>query len=50
LHVHLVPRPGDDIRAGGPVEAEAFEVALTPALNARELAATAAALRTRLQG
>lgn len=50
LHVHLVPRPLDDIRAGGPIEPEAFDVAATPALDAGDLAATAAALRERLQG
>ena len=50
LHVHLVPRPPDDARAGGPVESEAFDVAATPALEATELAAAAAALRARLQG
>jgi diadenosine tetraphosphate (Ap4A) HIT family hydrolase len=27
LHVHLVPRPFDDSRAGGPFEIEAFEAA-----------------------
>ncbi len=50
LHVHLVPRPHDDIRAGGPVQAEAFDVAATAALDVKELAATAAALRARLEG
>ena len=50
LHVHLVPRPLDDIRAGGPLEGGAFDVAATPALDEKELAASAAALRARLQG
>jgi diadenosine tetraphosphate (Ap4A) HIT family hydrolase len=49
LHVHLVPRPHDDSRAGGPLESEAFDVAATPALQARELAAAAASLRARLR-
>jgi diadenosine tetraphosphate (Ap4A) HIT family hydrolase len=49
LHVHLVPRPLHDAAAGGPIEAEAFDVAGTPALDAAELATAAAALRARLQ-
>jgi diadenosine tetraphosphate (Ap4A) HIT family hydrolase len=49
LHVHLVPRPHDDARAGWPLESEAFDVAATPALDATELAAAAASLRARLQ-
>ena len=49
LHVHLVPRPHDDARAGWPLESEAFDVAATPALDATELAAAAASLRARLR-
>jgi diadenosine tetraphosphate (Ap4A) HIT family hydrolase len=49
LHVHLVPRPLHDPRAGGPVESEAFDFAAIPALEATELARAAAALRARLQ-
>ena len=49
LHVHLVPRPLHDARAGGPVESEAFDFAAIPALDATELARAAAALRARLQ-
>ena len=49
LHVHLVPRPFDDARAGLPVESEAFDVAATPALGATELAAAAASFRARLR-
>ena len=48
LHVHLVPRPLDDVRAGGPLEDDAFNQAETPALEAPELEAQADALRTRL--
>ena len=50
LHVHLVPRPADDARPGRPVESEAFDLAVIPAIDATELAAAAAALRARLQG
>ena len=49
LHVHLVPRPLDDVRAGSPVESEAFDFASVPAPEATELAAAAAALRARLR-
>ena len=48
LHVHLVPRPLDDARAGGPLEAEAFDVAATPAMAPAQLEAEAAALRAHL--
>ena len=50
LHVHLVPRRCTTRAAGGPIEAEAFDVAGTPAVDATELAAAAVALRARLQG
>jgi diadenosine tetraphosphate (Ap4A) HIT family hydrolase len=50
LHVHLVPRPLDDPRAGIPVESEAFDVAAIAPLGAMELARAAAALRVRLRG
>ena len=48
LHVHLVPRPLDDARAGGPLEDDAFDVAATPELPQAQLEAEAAALRVRL--
>jgi diadenosine tetraphosphate (Ap4A) HIT family hydrolase len=50
LHVHLVPRPLDDARAGSPVESEAFNLATTPALSTPRLQAEAAALRADLGG
>jgi diadenosine tetraphosphate (Ap4A) HIT family hydrolase len=50
LHVHLVPRPLHDARAGGPLEPEAFDVATTPAIAPAQLEAEAAALRARLRG
>lgn len=49
LHIHLVPRPPDDPRAGWPLETEAFDVAATPSLEQRTLEAEAAALRDRLR-
>jgi diadenosine tetraphosphate (Ap4A) HIT family hydrolase len=49
LHVHLVPRPLHDARAGRPVESEAFDFADIPAIDATELAKEASALRSRLQ-
>ena len=49
LHVHLVPRPHDDVRAGLPLESEAFDVSITPAIGDVELRAQAAALRDRLE-
>jgi len=49
LHVHLVPRPLDDARAGGPLEEAAFDVATTPELPQEQLEAEAAALRARLE-
>jgi len=58
LHVHLVPRPHDDARAGHPLddaraghplETEAFHVDSTPAVEPSELASQAEALRARLQ-
>jgi len=48
LHVHLVPRTRDDVRAGGPMEDGAFQQAETPELARDELAHQAAALRARL--
>ena len=48
LHVHLVPRPHDDARAGIPVESEAFDVTLTPPICAAQLEAEVAAVRDRL--
>jgi diadenosine tetraphosphate (Ap4A) HIT family hydrolase len=48
LHVHLVPRPADDARAGGPLEAEAFDRAVTPAVPPDVLATEARALRAAL--
>jgi diadenosine tetraphosphate (Ap4A) HIT family hydrolase len=48
LHVHLVPRPLDDARAGAPLEDGAFEATATPELPQAQLEAEAAALRARL--
>ncbi len=48
LHVHLVPRPLDDRRAGGPLESEAFDLAATPVLDETVLRAEAAVLRELL--
>lgn len=49
LHVHLVPRPNDDARAGLPVESEAFDVSHTHPIGAAQLQREAAALRDRLR-
>ena len=38
LHVHLVPRPHEDARAGLPLETEAFWVDITPAIEPEQLA------------
>jgi diadenosine tetraphosphate (Ap4A) HIT family hydrolase len=48
LHVHLVPRPADDARAGGPLESEAFDREVTPEVPADALRSEAEALRTLL--
>lgn len=48
LHVHLVPRPADDDHAGGPLEPEAFDHAMTPEVPVDDLRAEAAALRAVL--
>jgi diadenosine tetraphosphate (Ap4A) HIT family hydrolase len=48
LHVHLVPRPADDARAGWPLETEAFERGATPEIPADVLRTEAEALRTAL--
>lgn len=48
LHVHLVPRPVDDGRAGGPLESEAFDQSVTPAVPDGRLREEAAALRAAL--
>ncbi len=48
LHVHLVPRPPEDPRAGWPLETEAFDAVATPALAPAQLEEEAAALRTLL--
>lgn len=48
LHVHLVPRPADDARAGGPLESEAFDRAITPEVPPDVLATEAQALRAAL--
>jgi diadenosine tetraphosphate (Ap4A) HIT family hydrolase len=50
LHVHLVPRPHDDPRAGWPLESEAFHVEATTPVEQGELEAEAAALRAALPG
>ena len=49
LHVHLVPRPLDDPRAGWPLETEAFHVERTPSLAPHQLETEAAALRSALE-
>ena len=49
LHVHLVPRPHDDPRAGLPLETEAFHFDVMPPIEPTQLAEEAAALRARLQ-
>ena len=49
LHVHLVPRPLDDARAGGPLEDAAFDMAATPALSPEQLYAEAEELRAHLR-
>jgi hypothetical protein len=46
--VHLVPRPVNDARAGGPLEDGAFNQAETPALDGSQLEAEAVALRALL--
>jgi diadenosine tetraphosphate (Ap4A) HIT family hydrolase len=48
LHVHLVPRPVDDPRAGGPLEPESFDQAATTPVPEAELEAEATALRAAL--
>jgi diadenosine tetraphosphate (Ap4A) HIT family hydrolase len=48
LHVHLVPRPADDARAGRPLESEAFDFERLPALEDETLRDEAAALRAML--
>ncbi len=48
LHVHLVPRPADDVRAGGPLEPEAFDQTATPPVPDEVLRQEAAALRAAL--
>ena len=48
LHVHLVPRPTDDARAGGPLESEAFDPHVTAEVPADELRAEADELRALL--
>jgi diadenosine tetraphosphate (Ap4A) HIT family hydrolase len=48
LHVHLVPRPADDPRAGGPLESEAFDRDQTPEVPAEVLRSEAEALRVAL--
>ena len=45
LHVHLVPRHHDDPAAGGPVEAEAFDVESTTPLDDETMASEVTALR-----
>jgi diadenosine tetraphosphate (Ap4A) HIT family hydrolase len=49
LHVHLVPRPLDDARAGGPLESEAFDATATPPVEQRELEAEANAVRAAIE-
>lgn len=50
LHVHLVPRPQDDPRAGAPLEADAFDHDHQQPLAEDELHAEASALRAALGG
>jgi diadenosine tetraphosphate (Ap4A) HIT family hydrolase len=50
LHVHLVPRPHDDARAGGPLESEAFDWSRTHVLDDATLRSEGVALRARLSG
>jgi diadenosine tetraphosphate (Ap4A) HIT family hydrolase len=49
LHVHLVPRPPADPRAGGPLEDGAFDTEATVELPQALLEAEATALRARLE-
>ena len=49
LHVHLVPRPAEDARAGGPLEGDAFDRAVTPEVPADALRAEAEKLRAILE-
>ena len=49
LHVHLVPRPREDARAGVPLESEALNVENTPAVEQTQLQKEASALRARLR-
>jgi diadenosine tetraphosphate (Ap4A) HIT family hydrolase len=49
LHVHLVPRPADDRRAGGPLEPEAFDLEVTPEVPEAQLRSEADALRALLR-
>ncbi len=49
LHIHLVPRPHEDPRAGIPVESEAFHFDVIRAIEPAQLDKEAAALRARLQ-
>jgi diadenosine tetraphosphate (Ap4A) HIT family hydrolase len=49
LHVHLVPRPTDDPRAGDPLEAEAFDEDHSPRVDDAVLRAEAGALREWLR-
>jgi diadenosine tetraphosphate (Ap4A) HIT family hydrolase len=48
LHIHLVPRPVDDARAGWPLETEAFDRERTPEIPDDVLRAEAEALRRAL--
>jgi diadenosine tetraphosphate (Ap4A) HIT family hydrolase len=48
LHVHVVPRPDDDARAGRPLESEAFDQSVTPPVPDVRLRDEAAALRVAL--
>jgi diadenosine tetraphosphate (Ap4A) HIT family hydrolase len=48
LHVHLVPRYLEDSQAGGPIESDAFDQAVTRPISEDELRSEATALRQRL--
>ncbi len=48
LHVHLVPRHDDDVAAGSPLEADAFEKARDQPMSDHDLRAEASVLRSEL--
>ncbi|MHB1555728.1 MAG: HIT family protein [Acidimicrobiales bacterium] len=48
LHIHLVPRPADDPRAGGPIETEAFDHDQQQPLTEAEVDDEATAIRAAI--